>query len=309
MSTVVVIGSLNQDLTVMVDRLPSPGETVLATSPPHIGFGGKGGNQASAAAGLGADVAMVARVGDDQAGAAVRADLASRGVDVTGVRTTPGTRTGTASITVDRTGDNMIVVDPGANTTLDPSDVRDSAFLSAAAVLVQLEIPMPAVAAAVRAPGHVVLNPAPALPLTDEILAAIDVLVPNRSELGLLSGGASPESLAAAVKLVQKLPFQFDVVVTLGAQGALVVSRREGRSVYLSAPKVNVLDTTGAGDTFCGALVVALAEGQALGEAAALAVAAASRSTTALGARGMLPTRQEAESLLPAVRREEVGMS
>jgi ribokinase len=298
MSKLVVVGSLNSDLTIAVDHLPVPGETIMASSPAHVGFGGKGGNQASAAASMGGDVAMVARVGDDDAGTSIRSDLDLRGIGTSLVLTTAGTRTGSAVVIVDRSGDNVIVVDAGANATLGPSDVANTTVVSAAAVLVQLEIPMVAVTAALRAAtGLVVLNPAPASALEDDVFSLVDVLVPNRTELGQLTGSPPPTDLEATRRLVEKLPFDFDVVVTLGATGALVVGRRHGRTVLVPAPRVNVIDATGAGDAFCGALVVGLAEHGDLEGAASLAVAAASLSTTALGARGLLATRREAEPI------------
>lgn len=299
MSELVVVGSLNCDLTVRVDRLPGPGETILATSPTHTGFGGKGGNQACAAVYLGGDVEMVARVGDDEAGARALSDLRDRGVGTALVRVTENVHTGTAFIFVDGTGDNMIVVDPGANAALSPADVTHPSVASAAIVLIQLEVPTSAVAAAVQAAtGLVVLNPAPAAALDDEILSRVSVLVPNQTELARLTGYPPPGDLATTVDLARKLPFEFDVVVTMGPQGALVCQRRQGRASFVAAPQVNTVDATGAGDVFCGALVMGLSEHGDLERATSLAVAAASLSTTARGARGLLPTRQQAEALL-----------
>jgi ribokinase len=305
MSKLAVIGSLNSDLTVAVDHLPAPGETIMASSPAHVGFGGKGGNQASAAASMGGDVAMVGRVGDDDVGASIRDDLGSRGIGTSLVLATAGARTGSALIIVDKSGDNVIVVDAGANAKLAPSDVANTTVASAAVVLVQLEIPMPTVIEAVKtATGLVVLNPAPALPLGDDILSRTDILVPNRNELGRLTGCRPPDDPLAALALIDRLPFDFDVVATLGAIGALVVSRRQGRAMLVGAPRIHAIDTTGAGDAFCGALVVGLAEHRDLEEAASLAVAAASLSTTALGARGLLATRAESESLATSLYRQ-----
>ncbi len=302
MNKLAVIGSLNSDLTVGVEHLPAPGETVMASSPTHVGFGGKGGNQASAAASMGGDVAMVARVGDDDVGASIRADLGSRGIDTSLVRTTAGTRTGSALIIVERSGDNVIVVDAGANAKLAPSDVTNATVAEASVVLVQLEIPMKTVTAAVRtATGLVVLNPAPAAALGDDVLSRVDLLVPNRSELGQLTGSPAPDGPEAAMRLVDKLPFDFDVVVTLGSVGALLVRRGRSHAVLIAAPRVHVLDATGAGDAFCGALAVGLGEHGDIEKAAVLAVAAASLSTTAPGARGLLATRGDAELLAGSV--------
>lgn len=303
MTKVLVVGSLNADLVLSVDRLPGPGETVLTRGPAQLGFGGKGGNQACAAARLGADAAIVARVGDDDLATAVVADLVTRGVGTSHVRATAGSRTGSAVVVVDSHGENLIVVDAGANATLGPADIDEAVVSEAAVVLVQLEIPLPAVREALsRSPGLVVLNPAPAQPLDEELLARVDVLVPNRRELALLVGATPPEDVQEALSIVHQLPGHCDVVVTLGAGGALVVDRHNGGAAVLDAPAVDVLDATGAGDTFCGALAVALSEGRPLQEAARLAVGAASLSTTAKGARGLLPTRPQAEAAAASVR-------
>jgi ribokinase len=294
---VAVIGSLNADLTLLVDRLPGPGETVLSSAPGTVGFGGKGGNQAAAAAAFGADVVMIGRVGDDDVGRRIRGDLAERGVDGSGVQVTPGARSGGATIAVDPAGENLILVDPGANGKLSPGDIAQHLLDGAGAVLLQLEIPARAVAAAVAmARARVVLNPAPAVPLAPGLLAGVDVLVPNQAELALLAGSALPSGLAATAEIARRLPGDLDVVVTLGGNGALVVPRI-GPATHIAAPAVVAVDATGAGDCFCGTLAVSLAEGAALADAARVSVAAAALSVTAAGARGLLPGRGEAESL------------
>jgi ribokinase len=303
---VAVVGSLNADLTLLVDRLPGPGETVLSSAPGTVGFGGKGGNQAAAAAAFGADVAMIGRIGDDDVGQRIRGDLAERGVDVSGVRITPGARSGGATIAVNPAGENLILVDPGANGRLSPADIGPDVLDRAAAVLLQLEIPVQTVSAAVSmAAAPVVLNPAPAIPLSADLLARVNVLVPNQTELALLAGapppaglgGAEPAGLAATAALARKLPADLDVVVTLGASGALVVPRRGGPVTHIGAPQVAAVDATGAGDCFCGTLAVSLASGASLAEAARISVAAAALSVTVAGARGLLPGRDQAESL------------
>jgi ribokinase len=295
---VAVVGSLNADLTLRVDHLPGPGETVLSTEPGRVAFGGKGANQAAAAAAFGAQVMMIGRVGDDEYGRQIRADLTARGIDVSGVLVTADGRSGTAIIAVDGHGDNLIIVDPAANGQLRAADLPREVLAGASAVLVQLEIPLPTVAAAVgaaRAP--VVLNPAPAAPLEPALLDLVDVLVPNVSELGLLTGAPPPSSLTAIVALARKLAGAMDVVVTLGAEGALVVSRSGGAVTHIGAPRADVVDATGAGDCFCGTLAVSLAEGLRLTSAARVSVAAATISTTAPGARGKLPSLGEAQAL------------
>jgi ribokinase len=305
---VAVIGSLNADLTLLVGRLPGPGETVLSSAPGTVGFGGKGGNQAAAAAAFGADVVLIGRVGGDDVGQRIRGDLDARGIDTSGVRVTPGARSGGATIAVDPAGENLILVDPGANGELAPGDIGQDVLDQAGAVLLQLEIPVAAVAAAVsmaRAP--VVLNPAPAVPLGSGLLAGVSVLVPNRSELALLAGAAPPSGLAATAELARRLPGDLDVVVTLGRHGALVVPGAGGPVTHIAAPAVAAVDATGAGDCFCGTLAVSLAEGAGLADAARLSVAAAALSVTVAGARGLLPGREEAASLAARLTARPVG--
>jgi ribokinase len=309
---VAVVGSLNADLTLLVGRLPGPGETVLSSAPGTIGFGGKGGNQAAAAAAFGADVTMIGRIGDDDVGQRIRGDLAERGIDVSGVRITPGARSGGATIAVNPAGENLILVDPGANGQLSPADIDPDVLDRAAAVLLQLEIPAQTVSAAVSmASAPVVLNPAPAVPLSAGLLARVNVLVPNQAELALLAWvpmpAAPPAGLAATAALARKLPGDLDVVVTLGAGGALVVPRRGGPVTHIGAPRVEAVDATGAGDCFCGTLAVSLAGGASLAEAARVSVAAAALSVTAAGARGLLPGRDQAESLAASLTARPVS--
>jgi ribokinase len=302
-----VIGSLNADLTLLVGRLPGPGETVLSSAPGTVGFGGKGGNQAAAAAAFGAEVTMIGRVGDDDVGERICGDLRKRGVDVSQVRTTPGARSGGATIAVDPGGENLILVDPGANGALVPGDVGRDAMDGASAVLLQLEIPLATVASAVsQATAPVVLNPAPAAQLGADLLAHVDVLVPNRTELALLAEAAPPSGLAAIAALARELRDGLDVVVTLGADGALVVPGSGGPAVLVAAPAVKAVDATGAGDCFCGTLAVLLADGAGLADAARISVAAAALSVTAPGARGLLPGRGQAEALAVGLAATEV---
>jgi ribokinase len=295
MGGIVVVGSLNVDLTIEVGRLPAPGETVIGSGS-SVGLGGKGANQAAAAAALGGTVAMVGRVGDDDGGRELVGDLRERGVDVDEVVVTDGARTGSATIAVDGKGENLIVVDPGANSAVTSGDVRVRRVEEADVVLAQLEIPMEAVsAAAAHARGLFLLNPAPARELPAELLERVDVLVPNQAELALLSGAEPPETLEATKELVTGLLGGARVVVTLGAEGALV-HEPGGGFTHVTAPEVEPVDTTGAGDCFCGALAVELTRGASLVASTRLAVAAAALSTTAAGARGRLPTRDEVET-------------
>jgi ribokinase len=292
---IVVVGSANVDLVVPVDTLPEPGQTVLGDD--HLrAAGGKGANQAVAAARLGRAVAMVGRVGEDDDGRRLLASLEGSGVDVTNVLVTPVVPTGLALITVDRSGENTIAVSPGANARLAPADIAAAADLlrTAAVTLVQLEVPLDAVGTAVAtAGGTVILNPAPATPLPPEVLAGVDVLVPNRSELGLLAGVAEPRSIQAAVEAACELPGGAAVVVTLGADGALVV---DGDLVeHVPAVEVEAVDATGAGDAFCGGLADALARGLDLVEAVRWAVRVAGLATTAWGAQPSMPSQTEVE--------------
>jgi ribokinase len=282
-SDVVVVGSVNLDIVIGVSHHPRPGETVVGGDRNEL-QGGKGANQAVAAARLGRAVTFVGRVGDDDAGTLLREGLRAEGVDVAHLRTDPAAPSGVALIAVDERGENTIIVSPGANARVDRDDVAAAAdaLAGAAVTLVQHEVSADAVLAAARAAGGtVVLNPAPARAVDPALRERADVLVPNRGELAFLAGrDGDPEDLARGLHDA--------VVVTLGAEGALVV--HGGRTERIPAPAVDVVDTTGAGDAFCGALADALARGAALVEAARWAVAAAARSVTAPGARGGMPT-------------------
>ena len=241
---------------------------------------------------------MIGRVGDDDAGTGLVHDLADRGVDVSGVRVTPGVPTGTATVAVEQgSGENLILVSPGANGELQPGDVRGAAVRGASVLLMQLEVPIPTVtAAAIASGGTVVLNPAPTTELPRTLLERVDVLVPNEGELARLSGrdvlGADVAELVAAARALDVR----HVVVTLGARGALVVSH-DGEPQLVAPPAVKPVDTTGAGDCFCGALSVSLAHGTSLRDAVGFAVAAAALSTTGAGARGYLPDRAAVQEL------------
>jgi ribokinase len=293
---VAVVGSLNLDLVVRVPRLPGPGETVSGDDV-FRNPGGKGANQAVAAARLGRRVAMVGRVGDDEAGRDLLGSLEADAVDTSQVRVVAGVPSGTAFITVSEDGENQIVVSPGANARLTPEDVggAGAALRAAAVTLLQLEIPLEAVAAAARAAGgRVVLNPAPVRALPPELLAEVDVLVPNRVELAQLAEGPVPETVAEAVRLAGRLPARA-VVVTLGADGCLVVE--DGDAGHVPAVPVRAVDTTAAGDAFCGGLADALAGGATLEDAARRAVRVAAAACLRPGAQASLPTPAELQAL------------
>jgi ribokinase len=294
---IAVVGSCNIDLTFRLARLPRPGETVAATALAQ-GFGGKGANQAVAAALLGAHVTLIARVGDDAFGRQSIGNLCARGVDTTFVRTDPALPTGLASIGVSDAGENCIMVAAGANAAVTVDDVRSAAAVLAGAdaVLCQLETPPEAAVEAfriTRAAGvRTILNPAPAILLPDELLKLSDLCVPNETELELLTGqhGAVEE---AARSLAARGPRA--VVVTLGAAGALVLDN----AIETVAPwRVTAVDPTGAGDVFVAALGVVLAEGLTLREAVRWANAAAATSVTRPGTQSAAPTRAEVQRML-----------
>jgi ribokinase len=292
---VAVVGSANIDLVVPVAVLPRPGQTVLGGD--HLrASGGKGANQAVAAARLGRRAAMIGRVGDDDFGRQVLHSLAAAGVDTTMTIVTGGVPTGLALITVDRTGENTIAVSPGANARLTGEDVAAAAPLLAAArvLLVQLEVAIDTVAAAVAsAAGTVILNPAPAASLPETVLEHVDVLVPNRSELAVLTGHREPKSLEDAARMTRSLPAGLAVVVTLGTDGALVVE--DGQVEHVPAIPVAAVDATGAGDAFCGALADGLARELDLVAATRWAVRVAGLATTRWGAQPSMPSREEVE--------------
>ncbi|MFI9750013.1 ribokinase [Streptomyces collinus] len=289
-----VVGSANADLVIGVERRPGAGETVLG-SDLAVHPGGKGANQAVAAARLGARTALLARVGDDAHGRLLLDSQREAGVDTVGVLV-GGAPTGVALITVDPSGDNSIVVSPGANGRLTPEDVSAAAclFQGSRVVSAQLEIPLETVVEAVRslAPeSRFVLNPSPPRPLPREVLAACDPLIVNEHEAKVILGGSAvgdtPEDWARI--LLAKGPKS--VVVTLGAEGALVASA-EGVS-RVPAVKVHAVDTTGAGDSFTAALAWRLGADESLAQAAAYAVRVGAATVTKEGAQASFPTAAE----------------
>ena len=292
---ITVVGSANVDLVSAVPRLPAPGETVLATGYAQIA-GGKGANQAVAAARAGSSVNLVARLGADLYGDALLTSLREAGVLTEHVVRDEGASTGTAHITVDPSGENMIVVVPGANARLAPSDVDLAlpAIQSSTLVVVQLEIPLEtvqhAIAVARSAGVPVILNPAPAQPLSPELLHAVTVLVPNGGELALLSGMGSPVDPATAARLLVSTGVP-TVIATLGPEGALVVTN--DAAIEIDAPPVDAVDTTGAGDAFIGNLAYALDRGEEVEAAARFACYAATLSVTRRGAQPGMPTSEE----------------
>jgi ribokinase len=286
---IVVVGSCNVDFVVPVTKLPAPGETVLGRD--HLRApGGKGANQAVAAARLGSPVTFVGCVGDDELAETIRAALAD--VDLTWLQTIADTPSGIALITVSDDGENTIAVSPGANARLAPAHLDTDLLTSTDVLLAQLEVPLETVEAAVeKTTGKVLLNPAPARSLPASLLAKVDVLIPNRSELGVLADAPEPTTVDEAAALATSLKGPAAVVVTLGADGALVVADNE--VTHVPAVQVEAVDTTGAGDAFCGALADALARGESLVAAAKWAVRVAAQSTTQRGAQTGMPRREE----------------
>jgi len=279
--SVLVVGSINVDLVVHAERLPARGETVAGGRLERTG-GGKGANQAVAAARAGAAVALVGAVGDDDLGEDALAALRAERVDVAAVRRIPGVATGVALIVVDAAGDNQIAVASGANHELAAGDVR--APHPPACVVAGFELLDEPVVAAARIAAEsgcpLVVNPAPARSLPPQLLGLRPILTPNRHEAAELSGQEDPEAAALVLRQRTGAP----VVVTLGEQGALVAD--ESGVSRVPAPSVTVVDTTGAGDAFNGALATGLARGCGLRAAVTAAVTAAADSVTRAGARG-----------------------
>lgn len=289
---VCVVGSLNDDITLSVGALPAPGETTLTQGVRSTSPGGKGANQAAAAAVLGARVIMVGAVGEDEPGERALAALRQHDIDLTGVVRRPGACTGVAVITVDAEGENTIVVDAGANGSLTAQEAAQAVSAARPAVLLlQLEVPLDAVQAAAGAAAAagavVVLNPAPMPPdpgPVRDLLRLVDVLVPNCSELGRLAGRPEPTDVVEVAACVAALDHPGSVVVTLGAGGAVCFDWGAEPVVVPGLPTAT-RDASGAGDVFCGCLAQQLAAGVGLLEAVRRANTLAAASTAHPGAR------------------------
>ena len=320
---VITVGAVNVDLVIRGKQLPAPGQTVIGgTFEQHQG--GKAANQAVAAARLGVPSAFVGAIGDDEFGAAAHDALEAEGVDLRGLRTVAGGKTGVALILVDEAGENEISVASGLNAEVSAVDVREglSAHRLAAAdvVLVSCEIPPTAARAALSAGrdahARTILNPAPAVGLDRSIFGLADVLTPNRGELAAIASaegrrtgrpfGSDQDPAQAARSLLAPNPegpgVAIAVVVTLGASGALFV-RAHGSVQDVPAPRLLSVDSTGAGDAFNGALAAGLAEGRPLDEALQRAVVAGSLATTVVGAREGMPSAKELDAFLSGLTR------
>lgn len=299
---IVIVGSSNTDMVVSCQRLPRPGETVLGGEF-MMNPGGKGANQAVAVARLGGNVTFVGKVGDDVFGQRTCRQLQAEGIDISCLGVVPDCASGVALINVDADGENCITVASGANAMLRSTDIDAASDLIATAdiLLMQLEVPLPTVVHAARLAKSkgvkVVLNPAPAptTPLPVELLENVDILIPNRTELELLSGLPCDETVSPAVDRMKMMGVK-SLVVTLGSKGALICL--DGKNTQLIPSfKVKAVDTTAAGDTFCAALCVALAEGKTIDEAVLFGNLAASLTVTRAGAQNAIPTRAEVDGV------------
>jgi len=298
---VAVVGSLNMDLVARVPRMPLPGETLAGQTFAQVP-GGKGGNQAVAAARLGAQVSMIGRIGPDANGATLRAGLEREGIDCRALAATASAPTGVALILVDDDGRNSIVIVAGSNGELTPDDIsgHEPVLAEAAVVVCQLETPPATVAATLAAARRlnktVILNPAPVTgPLPAQWLPLIDYLIPNELEAATLTGlpiGSPQDALVAAQALVAQ--GARNVLITLGAAG--VVAAFGGEPVHVPAPRVSAVDTTAAGDTFIGAFAAQLAHGASTDAALRFAQRAAAISVTRAGAQPSIPTRAELDA-------------
>jgi len=297
MMKIVVIGSSNTDMVVQSDHLPAPGETILGGTF-FMNPGGKGANQAVAASRLGGNVTFVAKTGDDVFGKQTVQNLQKEGIHTNFVTIDPALPSGVALITVNAQGENCIVVAPGSNMALTPDDMDQviDRIKLAEIILLQLEIPIETVRYAIEIANRngvkVILNPAPAQKLPDSLLKDLYMITPNESEAEILTGVRvmDPDSAEKAAWILRDKGIE-QVIITMGAVGAYLFS--EKYSELIPAPKVNAVDTTAAGDTFNGALAVALSEGCSIREAVLFANRAASIAVTRPGAQASTPYRHE----------------
>ena len=296
-SSIIVVGSINMDLVVHAPRLPQLGETILGRDF-HTYPGGKGANQATTCARLGAKVSMIGRVGKDQFGKELLGSMNESGVEVSAVMPDENRSSGVALITVVEDGDNTIIVSPGANGSLTSDDVvrQQSKFKEAAVVVLQLEIPLMVIETAIQLAKEngvkVVLNPAPAQSLSDSVLQQIDYLIPNQTELSRLTG---KKEISEGVANLRSRGIA-NVIVTLGGDGVFFLE--DSKLTHFPAYPVQVVDTTAAGDAFVGAFAVGLSENQTLAEAVRWGNAAGALAVTKAGAQPSLPHRDELMNLL-----------
>jgi ribokinase len=299
MPDILVVGSLNADLVVRTPRFPQPGETISGEDLQVIP-GGKGANQAVAAARHGAQVSMLGRVGNDGFGEFLLDNLHSNHVDSQQVQRDDAS-TGTAIIVVDSNGQNSIVLSAGANGKVSSMDVDNASFSDHKLLLLQLEIPIPTVLSATRRAHEsglsVILNPAPAKQLPEELISLTEYLIPNETELSLLSG-MDVNDLPSAERAAKTLLARGvkNVIVTLGSKGALIVTGTQ--VTHVESFKVNVVDTTAAGDAFIGGFAYSLLQNKSLEESVCYGCACGALATTSFGAQPSLPTKEEVERFI-----------
>lgn len=296
---IIVVGSLNMDLVTKTEKVPKVGETFLGVDFKQAA-GGKGANQADAIAKLGGKVAMIGRVGDDQFGESLINGLKADGVDVSHIHVTKSTSTGIATIIVNGDGDNSIIVVPGANFKLMPTDIDEAEKMieKSHIMIAQLEVPLDTIKYAFKKAKqygkYTILNPAPARVLDEELLQMTDLLVPNETELEILSQRTletQEDMLLAAKELMLK--GVKEIIVTLGANGCLYIDKTT--STHYPALLVKAVDTTAAGDSFIGAMATAFSEGKLLKEAIGFASKVSALTVTRQGAQESLPTKKEVE--------------
>jgi ribokinase len=304
---ITVVGSLNMDLVTYTGRMPVTGETIMGRSFKQIP-GGKGANQADAIAKLGAKVRMIGCVGSDDMGNTLLESLKNDRVDIALVKKIEGVSTGIASITVDSAANNCIIVVSGANNMLTTEDIEASydAIQNSDVVVAQLEVPIASVEIALRTAKQLgkltILNPAPAIQLEDKFLANVDILVPNDTELEILSGiqiKYDADLIKAAQVLMDK--GVRELIVTLGSKGSMHINK-SGLKIY-PAYQVAAVDTTAAGDSFIGAVAVAINEGKSLEEAIYFATAVGAITVTREGAQSSLPLRKEVETFIKNIKK------
>lgn len=301
---IIVVGGANTDFIIQVPRLPVKGETVLGGTF-HTARGGKGANQAVAAARLGGEVIFITRLGADSLGSEAIEIYRKEGINTDYISRDPKKASGVALILIDKTGENMIAVDPGASLNLCPDDLKpiENMMKDADVLLVQLEIPLEtaiaAIKMAVRNKVRVVLNPAPAVDLPKELYGLIDVLTPNEKEAVILSGSSGSNQRTVLADLAKKSGAQH-IIMTRGDKGARVYFR--GEITDIPAFQVEAIDTTACGDAFNGALAVAIGRGEDLLQAVTFANAVGALAATRLGAQPSLPTAQEVDRFMSAFR-------
>ncbi|WMM24573.1 ribokinase [Tissierella sp. MB52-C2] len=295
MNKVLVIGSLNTDMVVSVERIPMIGETTLASYVEKHN-GGKGANQAVACSRFGAKTYMIGAIGNDEDGKALQQSLKNDDIDITGIKIDQNQKTGMAWITVDKNADNSIVVIPGANGSITKEDIEanEGLFNEVGIILLQLEIPIETVEYAINKGKEkgctIILNPAPAIELSPSILSKIDIITPNKSELDTLTKDiVAEDSYKKALELIK---FGVgNVICTLGENGALLVNKNG--KIEFPGLTVDAIDTTGAGDCFNGVLAAEIANGNSVEEAIEYAIKASAISVTRKGAQSSMPKRQD----------------